>query len=126
MQKNIQLGPSRKPSYTLLTKDETNLKTSETLEELKREVKIYMMYYNYYRGQWNLKSCRLQNTDSSFKRLQLLNVLYKRYTLFIPQGFNTTIYTLCLGKCNGISNIKCFTFLLSVQFPCYCDRSFTQ
>ncbi|MFE3574425.1 IS3 family transposase [Lysinibacillus sp. NPDC059133] len=36
-------------------KDETNLKACETLEEVKREVKSYMMYYNHYRGQWNLK-----------------------------------------------------------------------
>ena len=36
-------------------KDETNLKICETLEEVKREVKSYMIYYNHYRGQWNLK-----------------------------------------------------------------------
>ncbi|MNH42544.1 hypothetical protein D3C79_1042630 [compost metagenome] len=36
-------------------KDETNLKACETLEEVKREVKSYMIYYNHYRGQWNLK-----------------------------------------------------------------------
>ncbi|MEB2282201.1 IS3 family transposase [Lysinibacillus xylanilyticus] len=36
-------------------KDETNLKVCETLEEVKREVKSYMIYYNHYRGQWNLK-----------------------------------------------------------------------
>ena len=36
-------------------KDETNLKECETLEDVKREVKSYMTYYNHYRGQWNLK-----------------------------------------------------------------------
>ena len=36
-------------------KDETNMKDCETLEEVKREVRSYMTYYNYYRGQWNLK-----------------------------------------------------------------------
>lgn len=36
-------------------KDETNIKECETLEEVKREVKSYMTYYNHYRGQWNLK-----------------------------------------------------------------------
>ena len=36
-------------------KDETNLKDCETLEEVKREIKSYMTYYNHYRGQWNLK-----------------------------------------------------------------------
>ena len=36
-------------------KDETNLKKCETLEEVKREIKSYMTYYNHYRGQWNLK-----------------------------------------------------------------------
>lgn len=36
-------------------KDETNIKECETLEDVKREVKSYMTYYNHYRGQWNLK-----------------------------------------------------------------------
>jgi len=36
-------------------KDETNIKECETFEEVKREVKSYMIYYNHYRGQWNLK-----------------------------------------------------------------------
>ncbi|MEK4967257.1 IS3 family transposase [Cytobacillus sp. FSL R7-0696] len=36
-------------------KDETNIKESETLEEVKQEIKRYMVYYNHYRGQWNLK-----------------------------------------------------------------------
>jgi len=26
-----------------------------TLEDVKREIKSYMTYYNHYRGQWNLK-----------------------------------------------------------------------
>ncbi|WP_342573955.1 IS3 family transposase [Solibacillus sp. FSL K6-1781] len=36
-------------------KDEAKIKECETLEEVKREIKSYMTYYNYYRGQWNLK-----------------------------------------------------------------------
>nr|WP_233201479.1 IS3 family transposase [Sporosarcina sp. P13] len=36
-------------------KDETNVKECATLEEVKREIKRYMTYYNHYRGQWNLK-----------------------------------------------------------------------
>lgn len=36
-------------------KDETNFKTCMTLEEVTQEVKSYMIYYNHYRGQWNLK-----------------------------------------------------------------------
>lgn len=36
-------------------KDETYIKECETLEDVKREVKSYMTYYNHYRGQWNLK-----------------------------------------------------------------------
>lgn len=35
-------------------KDETNFKECMTLEEVKQEVKSYMIYYNHYRGQWNL------------------------------------------------------------------------
>lgn len=36
-------------------KDETFIKPCETLEELKREIRDYMTYYNYYRYQWDLK-----------------------------------------------------------------------
>lgn len=36
-------------------KDETNIKECVTLENVKQEIKSYMTYYNYYRGQWNLK-----------------------------------------------------------------------
>lgn len=35
-------------------KDEANIKSCNTLEELKREIKNYMTYYNQYRYQWNL------------------------------------------------------------------------
>ena len=33
----------------------SDLNECETLEEVKREIKSYMTYYNHYRGQWNLK-----------------------------------------------------------------------
>lgn len=36
-------------------KDEEYIKPCETLEELKKEIKQYMIYYNNYRYQWNLK-----------------------------------------------------------------------
>lgn len=36
-------------------KDEAYIKPCETIEELKREIKSYMTYYNNYRYQWNLK-----------------------------------------------------------------------
>lgn len=36
-------------------KDESNIKECETLEQVKQEIKRYMIYYNHYRGQWNLK-----------------------------------------------------------------------
>jgi putative transposase len=36
-------------------KDEASIKPCQTLIELKREVKSYMMYYNLHRCQWNLK-----------------------------------------------------------------------
>jgi transposase InsO family protein len=35
-------------------KDEAHIKSCKTLEELKKEIKKYMTYYNNYRGQWNL------------------------------------------------------------------------
>lgn len=36
-------------------KDEAYIKSCKTLEELKHEIKQYMIYYNNYRYQWNLK-----------------------------------------------------------------------
>ncbi len=36
-------------------KDEASIKVCTNLDELKREIKQYMIYYNYYRYQWNLK-----------------------------------------------------------------------
>ena len=36
-------------------KDEAYIKPCETLEELKKEIKQYMIYYNNYRYQWDLK-----------------------------------------------------------------------
>lgn len=36
-------------------KDEAYIKPCKTLEELKKEIKKYMIYYNNYRYQWNLK-----------------------------------------------------------------------
>jgi putative transposase len=36
-------------------KDEAHIKPCATLEELKKEIKSYMTYYNNYRYQWNLK-----------------------------------------------------------------------
>jgi transposase InsO family protein len=36
-------------------KDEASIKACTTLEELKKEIKQYMIYYNHYRYQWNLK-----------------------------------------------------------------------
>lgn len=36
-------------------KDEASIKVCTTLDELKKEIKQYMIYYNHYRYQWNLK-----------------------------------------------------------------------
>lgn len=36
-------------------KDEVSIKVCHTLDELKREIKNYMTYYNHFRYQWNLK-----------------------------------------------------------------------
>lgn len=36
-------------------KDEADIKPCETLEQLKKEIKSYMIYYNHFRYQWNLK-----------------------------------------------------------------------
>ncbi|MFJ8101159.1 IS3 family transposase [Lysinibacillus sp. NPDC096212] len=50
-------------------KDETDFKSCETLEDVIREIKSYMTYYNHYRGQWNLKKM----TPAQY-RLHLLQV----------------------------------------------------
>ena len=36
-------------------KDEATIKACMNLDDLKREIKQYMTYYNHYRYQWNLK-----------------------------------------------------------------------
>jgi len=36
-------------------KDEAYIKACDTLKQLKDEIKQYMIYYNNYRYQWNLK-----------------------------------------------------------------------
>jgi putative transposase len=36
-------------------KDEASIKACTTLDELKQEIRQYMIYYNHYRYQWNLK-----------------------------------------------------------------------
>lgn len=36
-------------------KDEASIKTCTTLDELRKEIKRYMTYYNHHRYQWNLK-----------------------------------------------------------------------
>src|SRR5690606_15067662 len=36
-------------------KDEAFIKECATIEELKKEIKSYMTYHNYYRYQWDLK-----------------------------------------------------------------------
>lgn len=41
--------------FTMMALAQTNIKDCETLEDVKQEVKSYMIYYNHYRGQWNLK-----------------------------------------------------------------------
>ncbi|MEI2401043.1 IS3 family transposase [Paenibacillus phytohabitans] len=49
-------------------KDEAYIKPCETLDELKREIKQYMTYYNYYRYQWNLnKMTPVQYRDHLLK-----------------------------------------------------------
>ncbi len=36
-------------------KDETNIKACKTFEDLQAEIDDYMIYYNNFRYQWNLK-----------------------------------------------------------------------
>lgn len=44
-----------KKAYLSTIKDEAYIKSCETLEDLKKEIKQYILYYNKYRYQWNLK-----------------------------------------------------------------------
>jgi len=49
-------------------KDEASIKTCTTLDELRKEIKQYMIYYNYYRYQWNLnKMTPVQYRDHLLK-----------------------------------------------------------
>nr|WP_237072024.1 IS3 family transposase [Priestia flexa] len=49
-------------------KDETSIKACKTLDELKREIKQYMTYYNHHRYQWNLnKMTPVQYRDHLIK-----------------------------------------------------------
>lgn len=49
-------------------KDETSIKACKTLDELKREIKQYMTYYNHHRYQWNLnKMTPVQYRDHLLK-----------------------------------------------------------
>lgn len=50
-------------------KDEAYIKQCETFEELKKEIKKYLIYYNNYRYQWNLKKM----TPAQYRN-HLLNV----------------------------------------------------
>ena len=77
-------------------KDETTIEKCETLEAVKREIKSYMMYYNHYRGQWHLKSCRLQNTDSSFNKLPSF------FKMSFTKG---TVYILALASLFTLTHI---------------------
>jgi transposase InsO family protein len=64
-------------------KDLADIKSCETLEELKQEVKGAIHYYNHYRYQWNMKKMTpVQYRDHLLKVASLfLNVLYKGYRL---------------------------------------------
>ena len=80
-------------------KDETNIKECETLEEVKREVKSYMTYYNYYRGQWNLKKLPpvkyrqqlLTSCLAFFKMSFTKGTLYLYLVLFLVSEFHKLI-----------------------------------
>lgn len=52
-------------------KDEAYIKTCDTLEQLKKEIKQYMIYYNNYRYQWNLKKM----TPVQYRNHLLQNVI---------------------------------------------------
>jgi len=55
-------------------KGETDLRSCETLEDVKGEIKSYMTYYNHYRGQWNLK----KKTPAQYRH-HLLQVTYSLF-----------------------------------------------
>ncbi|MBB6024662.1 transposase InsO family protein, partial [Paenibacillus sp. JGP012] len=62
-------------------KDEVSLKNCTTIDEVKREVKVYMIYYNHYRYQWDLKKMtpvQYEATEELAVFLQMLFSLQKR------------------------------------------------
>jgi putative transposase len=56
-------------------KDEATIKACTTLEELKKEIKQYMIYYNRYRYQWNLKKMTPVQYETTEKVVALNNEL---------------------------------------------------
>ncbi len=57
-------------------KDEVDIKSWETFEELVKEIGDYIDYHNNFRGQWNLKKMGLyQNKfDTSRKKGEFINL----------------------------------------------------
>ena len=47
-------------------KDEAYIKPCNSLEELKKEIRSYMTYYNNFRNQWNLKKMTHAVTENIF------------------------------------------------------------
>lgn len=56
-------------------KDETNIKSCETIENLVREIKSNMTYYNHYRGQWNLK--KMKPAQYTYHLVQVAESFFK-------------------------------------------------
>lgn len=57
-------------------KDEASIKTCTNIDELIKEIKQYMTYYNNYRYQWNLKK---MNPSQYRDHVSITNgVVYKR------------------------------------------------
>ena len=70
-------------------KDETTIKDCETLEDVKREIKSYMMYYNHYCGQWNLKKLPPAKYRQQLQQVTLLffKMSFTKGTFYISIAF---------------------------------------
>jgi putative transposase len=76
-------------------KDEANIKACITLEELKKEIKQYMTYYNHYRYQWNLKKMTPVQYEGTEKVQCLIKAVESSMNFQLPFYFIILLSNVC-------------------------------
>jgi putative transposase len=83
-------------------KDETSIKACTTLDELKKEIKQYMIYYNHYRYQWNLKKMTPVQYEGT-EKVQILNLGSGKFEL-VELSTAFMFYTKDINVCRWYPN----------------------